>query len=270
MQFEVIDLKEKVGSEVRVSIADLLTPTVATRIRELLQQRGVLVFRRLALTEEQQITLTRLMGALREEGNKGVLKITIDPKLNAKAAYLKGSFFWHMDGTHDDIPPFASLLTGLTLSAEGGQTEFANTYASYEALPQQTKDRIAGLRAIHSIESSMRKAGVEPDEASVAYWRSLPDKPHPLVWTHETGRKSLVIGVHASHIDGMDRAEGEALIEELMERTTHPDFVYRHEWEVGDLLMWDNTGVMHRVEPYADDSGRLMRRTTLMGTEAIG
>lgn len=270
MPFEVIGLKEKVGSEVRVGIADLLTPVVATQIRELLQQRGVLVFRRLALTEEQQLTLTRLMGTLREEGDKGVLKITIDPKINAKAAYLKGSFYWHMDGTHDDVPPFASLLTGITLSTEGGQTEFANTYAAYEGLPQATKERIDGLRAIHNLESSMRKAGAERDEASVAYWRSLPDKAHPLVWTHETGRKSLVIGVHASHIESMERAEGEALLEELMSWATQPQFVYRHEWEPGDLLMWDNTGVMHRVEAYAEDSGRLMRRTTLMGTEAIG
>lgn len=270
MVFEVIDLKEKVGSEVRVEVADLLTPAVATRIRELLQQRGVLAFRQLSLSQDDQVQLSGLMGTLREEGEKGVYKITIDPKVNAKAAYLKGSFFWHMDGTHDDLPPFASLLTGITLSAQGGQTEFANTYAAYEALPQATKDRIANLRAIHSVECSMRKAGVEGDEASVAYWRSLPDKPHPLVWTHETGRKSLVIGVHASHVEGMERAEGEALLAELMEFATQPQFVYRHEWLPGDLLIWDNTGVMHRVEPYSIDSGRLMRRTTLMGTEAIG
>jgi alpha-ketoglutarate-dependent taurine dioxygenase len=269
MKFEVINLKENVGSEIKVEVEDLLTPAVAEQMRLILQQRGVLVFRQLSLTEEQQLTLSRLMGTVREEGNKGVLNITIDPKLNAKAAYLKGSFFWHMDGTHDDVPPFASLLTGITLSAEGGQTEFANTYASYEALPQEIKDRIDNLRAIHSIEASMRKAGAVADEASVAYWRSLPDKPHPLVWTHEGGRKSLVLGIHASHVEAMDRAAGEALLQELMERTTQPQFVYRHEWQPGDMLIWDNTGVMHRVEPYAEDSGRLMRRTTLMGTEAI-
>lgn len=269
MKLDVVNLKDKVGSEVHVEVADLLTQEVASQVRELLQKRGVLAFRQLGLTVEQQLELSRLMGTVREEGDKGVLKITIDPKINPKAAYLKGSFYWHMDGTHDDVPPFASLLTGITLSAEGGQTEFANTYAAYEGLPQPTKDRIEGLRAIHSMEASMRKAGAEPTEAAVAYWLSLPDKPHPLVWTHETGRKSLVIGIHASHIEGMDRAEGEALLEELMAWATQPQFVYRHEWQPGDLLIWDNTGVMHRVEPYAEDSGRMMRRTTLLGIEAI-
>lgn len=269
MKLDVIDLEDQVGSEVRVAVADLLTPAVAAQVRELLQQRGVLVFRQLGLTAEQQLQLSRLMGTLREEGDKGIYKITIDPKVNAKAAYLKGSFYWHMDGTHDDVPPFASLLTALALSAEGGQTLFANTYAAYAGLPLATRDRIDRLRAIHSVETSMRKAGAEPTEDSVAYWRSLPEKPHPLVWTHETGRKSLVIGIHAAHIEGMERGEGEKLLEELMAWATQPQFVYRHEWQPGDLLIWDNTGVMHRVEPYAEDSGRLMRRTTLLGIEAI-
>src|SRR5690606_19759012 len=159
------------------------------------------------------------------------------------ADYLKGSFLWHMDGTHDDTPVFASLLTGRKLSAVGGQTHFANSYAAYEALSPEMKERIADLKVLHSVKASMIRAQVEPTEAHVAYWETIPDKVHNLVWTHEGGRKSLVIGCHASHVVGMERAESDALIEELMAWVTQPRFTYRHEWTVGDLLIWDNTGV---------------------------
>jgi alpha-ketoglutarate-dependent taurine dioxygenase len=269
MSFQAIELKEQIGSEIRADVQTLLRPEVAAEIRALLQQRGVLVFKRLELSDEQQVSFAGLLGRLRDEGQKGILKITLDQSANARADYLKGSFLWHIDGTQDDVPVFASLLSGRVLSATGGQTEFASSYAAYEALPQDFKRRIDGLRVVHSVETSMRRAGVELTEANLAYWRSLPDKTHKLVWTHASGRKSLVIGCSASHIEGMDQEQGRQLLQELVERATQPQFVYRHEWSVGDLLIWDNTGVMHRAEPYPLDSGRMMHRTTLQGEEAF-
>ena len=269
MSFEVINLKDNVGSEIRSDANTLLTPEVAAEVRRLLVARGVLVFKELHLEDEQQVALAELLGTVREEGERGIFKITLDKKANAKADYLKGSFLWHMDGTHDNVPPFASLLTGITLSQTGGQTLFANSYAAYEALPQETKDRIDGLKVVHSLQVSMSRAEIEPTEENVAYWKSVADKTHSLVWTHETGRKSLVIGCHASHVVGMDKEESQALLQELLDWTTQPRFVYTHEWTPGDLLIWDNTGVLHRAEPYAIDSGREMHRTTLMGEEAF-
>src|SRR3546814_15279176 len=100
----------------------------------------------------------------------------------------------------------------------------------------------------------MRRAGIEPTEANLRYWRGIPDKAHNLVWTHKSGRKSLVIGCHASHIADMDVEEGRKLLDELLAWTTQPRFIYRHEWSVGDMLIWDNTGVLHRAEPYPADS----------------
>lgn len=269
MPIETIELKKCVGSEVCIDVQSLLTPEVGKQLRDLLVERGVLVFRGLHLDDEQQATLARLLGTLREEQGASIFKITLDKKVNAGADYLKGSFLWHIDGTHDDVPPFATLLTGRVLSESGGQTEFASSYAAYEALPQQTKYRIAALKVVHSFEVSMRRAGVEATEENIAYWRSFPDKVHNLVWTHKSGHKSLVIGCHASHIQGMDKKEGRALLQELLEWTTQPQFVYRHEWTPGDLLIWDNTGVVHRVEPYPVDCGRVMHRATLMGEEAF-
>lgn len=102
-----------------------------------------------------------------------------------------------------------------------------------------------------------------------AAWARFPDKIHPLVWTHRSGRKSLVLGSSASHIVDMDIEEGRALLDELLAWATQPKFVYRHEWPMGDLVIWDNTGCMHRVEAYPPDSGRMMHRTTLIGEEAI-
>lgn len=269
MSIEVHPLAERIGSEVRADPESLQNPAVAAALRKLLKERGVLVFRKLNLSDEQQVGLAWRMGKLREEGEDFIQKITLDKRLNTRADYLKGSFNWHMDGTHDDVPVFASLLTGRKLSAIGGQTEFANSYAAYEELPEATKARIEDLKGVHSVEVSMRRGGVEETPENLAYWRSLPDRAHNLVWKHESGRKSLVIGCHASHIEGMDKGEGRALLEELLAWATQPRFVYRHEWSVGDMLIWDNTGVLHRVEPYPLDSGRVMHRTTLMGEEAF-
>ncbi|MEW9856370.1 TauD/TfdA dioxygenase family protein [Novosphingobium sp. M1R2S20] len=262
-------LTPEIGASIEGSPTDLLQPEAARQLRDLLRERGVLVFKELNLTNEQQVELARLLGTVREEGEANIFKISIDPRVNPGADYLKGSFLWHMDGTHDDIPVFASLLSGRKLSSVGGQTEFANSYAAYEALSPEMKERIADLRVVHSFETSMSRAGVEPTEAHVAYWKSIPTKVHKLVWTHEGGRKSLVIGCHASHVVDMDRAESDALLGELMAWVTQPRFIYRHEWSVGDLLIWDNTGVLHRAEPYPLESGRMMDRTTLMGEEAF-
>lgn len=267
MAITALNLTERIGSQVSGDFDELLC--AGARLRELLLERGVLVFRALGLSAEQQIALARSLGTVREEGEKGVYKITLDRNANARADYLKGSFLWHIDGTHDDVPPFATLLTGITLSPVGGQTEFANSYAAYENLPGDTRARIAGLRVVHSVETSMTRAGIEATADNLAYWRSLPDKTHHLVWTHRSGRKSLVIGCHASRIDGMAGTESEGLLQELLEWTTQPAFKYRHEWTPGDLVIWDNTGVLHRAEPYPLDCGRLMHRTTLVGEEAF-
>lgn len=268
MPFEALALTDRIGSEIRADVASLLSAPAAAEVRRILIERGVLVFREIHLTDAQQVILAGLIGTLRDEGEKNIFKIALDSNA-AHGDYLKGSFHWHMDGTHDKVPVFASLLSGRRLSQVGGQTEFANSYAAYEELPPAMKARIAGLKVVHSVEVSMRRAGVAATAENLAYWRSITDKVHNLVWTHDSGRKSLVIGCHASHIVGMDEADGAALLQELLEWATQKRFVYRHEWTEGDMLIWDNTGVLHRAEPYPMDSGRIMHRTTLLGEEAF-
>src|ERR1043166_5192178 len=196
-------LSERIGTEVRATDPEaLLNTETAAELRRRLMDRGVLLFKRIDLTDEQQVRLAGLLGNVRDEGVNGIFKVTIDPKVNKAGEYLKGSFLWHMDGTHDDIPVFASLLSGRRLSDEGGETEFANSYQAYEQLPEAMKERIAGLKVVHSVGYSMTQAGLPPPPGYRLNQPHPADKVHSLVWTHENGRKSLVIGCHAPHVAG--------------------------------------------------------------------
>jgi alpha-ketoglutarate-dependent taurine dioxygenase len=193
----------------------------------------------------------------------------MDVNENAQADYLKGAFYWHIDGTMDPLPNLAAMLSARRLAPMGGETEFANTYAAYDDLPESEKKSFEKLRVVHTFESSQRVVTPNPSPQLKAIWDTYAPKTHPLVWTHRSGRKSLVLGVTISHIEGMGETESRDLIDQLMEWTTQPKFVYRHTWTLGDLVIWDNTGVMHRAMPYALDSGRMMHRTTLLGEEPL-
>jgi len=125
------------------------------------------------------------------------------------------------------------------------------------------------LRVVHSLEASQRRITPDPTPEQVARWRSRPTHEHPLVWTHRTGRKSLVLGASADCVVGMDLDEGRALLAELLERATVPENVYSHMWSVGDTVIWDNRGVLHRAAPYDPTSSRELLRTTVLGDEPI-
>ena len=122
---------------------------------------------------------------------------------------------------------------------------------------------------MHTIEASQRLHNPDPTPEEVELWRRRPAKEHPLVWTHRSGRKSLVLGATADHVAGMDLDEGRALLADLLDRATTPDRVYRHEWTLGDVVIWDNRGVLHRACPYDPTSPRDMHRTTFAGDEPI-
>ena len=193
-----------------------------------------------------------------------------DPTMSASAEYLKGAFFWHIDGASDDIPSKATLLSAHVLSESGGETEFASCYAAYDDLSDEEKERYGLLRVVHSFERSQLLLKPDASDEERAAWRERrPDKVHPLVWRHRTGHCSLVLGVSALRVEGMDLEEGQALLAELLERSTRPEHVYRHEWGLGDLVIWDNRGVLHRAAPYDPSSGRDMHRTSLVGDEPI-
>ena len=265
--FTAVDLTPRIGSEIRADVATLLSGAKAPEIRRLLEERGVLAFREIHLSDAEQVAFTKTLGQIVDEGENHIYKITMDTGENAMADYLKGAFYWHIDGTNLDVPIFASILSGRRLSATGGETEFSNTYAAYDDLPESERKEIDDLKVVHLLEASQRYWKPEPTWAELRAWQRMPPKALPLVWKHRSGRKSLVLGATASHVEGMDLRAGWALLVRLRDWATQPQFVYRHEWKLGDLVIWDNTGTMHRAMPYPLDSGRMMHRTKLHGEE---
>jgi alpha-ketoglutarate-dependent taurine dioxygenase len=269
-QLDIVDLAPRIGSEVRTDVDTLLGGTASATIRSTLEQRGVVFFRGLDIDDDQQVAIAKTLGSIPEnEGQGGIYKISLDKNVNQRAEYLKGSMFWHFDGSLQPYPNLATLLRAITLSDAGGETEFCNTYAAYDDLPQDDKDAIAGLRVVHSAERSQYYVRPEMSYDEISFWQKSPTKSCPMVWTHQSGRKSLLLGATADYVEGLPVEKSRALLARLRDWATQPQYVYRHEWQVGDLLMWDNTGTMHRVLEYPADSGRLMHRTILAGEEPL-
>jgi alpha-ketoglutarate-dependent taurine dioxygenase len=270
------DLAPAIGVEFSgLSGAQLVDRTVADDCLAALEARGVVVYREANLDDDELVAFSRLLGEVlilpmgTEADHPEISKITRDPAKSSLAAYREGTFHWHIDGTTDDVPTKATLLTAREVSDEGGDTEFANTYAAYEALPEDEKAALAGVRARHSFAAAQLLVQPSPTPSERAAWDRAPVREHPLVWTRGDGRRSLLIGATAGEVVGRSPSEGRALLDRLLEWATQPRFVLRHRWRRGDLVIWDNTGMLHRALPYSATSRRLMHRTTLAGEEAV-
>lgn len=269
MTFQTTDLTPLIATRIDTDKATLLSGERAGELRNLLEQRGVLIFKEIHMTDDEQRTFAETIGTPTDIGERGVHKISLDVSVSAMAHYLKGTILWHFDGWNDATPARGTVLTGRVLSEIGGQTDFSNAYAAYEELSDEQKARFADLKVAHTMEGTQRGVHAVVTPEMEADWANFHIHRHPLVWTHESGRKSILLGSSADWIEGMDRAESDALLAELKAWACQPRFVYRHEWNVGDMIVWDNCGVLHRVEPYPANSGRVMHRVTLDGEETI-
>ncbi|WIM88212.1 TauD/TfdA family dioxygenase [Candidatus Mycobacterium wuenschmannii] len=275
----IAKLTDSVGAEViGLEPATLAhDDSVGQSVLDALEDNGVLVFRGLQLDPAAQVTFCRHLGEIDHSSDghhpvPGIYPITLDKSKNASAAYLKATFDWHIDGCtplDDACPQKATVLSALQVAERGGETEFANSYAAYDALTEDEQTRYSSVRVVHSLEASQSRVYPNPTPEQVERWRSRRVHEHPLVWTHRSGRKSLVLGASADYIVGMDRDAGRALLDDLLSRATLPDKVYRHTWSIGDTVIWDNRGVLHRAAPYDPDSQREMLRTTVLGDEPI-
>ena len=264
---------ETVGAEVLdVDVDRLLNDEeVPEAIVETLEENGALLFRGLHIDDEAQVAFCRRLGEVVAVPGHPIPEITVvslNPE-NSLAQYLQGAFLWHLDGTMDAIPSKASVMTAHATAESGGDTEFASTYAAYDDLSADERERYADLRVVHTFEATQRRIYPDPTPVQLADWDTRPPRTHPLVWEHLSRRRSLVIGATASHVDGMDREEGGALLDHLLARATAPGRVFRHSWSVGDTVIWDNRGVIHRACLYDSGSPREMHRTTLVGEEPI-
>ena len=276
MTVTATDLAPAIGVEIAgLSGAQLVDRSVADYCQAALDARGVVVYREANLDDDQLVAFSRLLGEVAilpmgtEADHPEISKITRDPSQSSLAAYREGTFFWHIDGTSDEVPNKATLLAAREVSDEGGDTEFANTYAAYDALPDDEKAALAGVRVVHSLAASQLLVYPDPTPSQRAAWDRAPVREHPLVWTRRDGRKSLVIGATAGSVVGRPDDEGRVFLDRLLDWATQPQFVLRHRWRRGDLVVWDNTGMLHRAQPYSATSRRLMHRTTLIGEEAV-
>lgn len=276
MDIRVEPIKPALGAVVHCDKATFLSEGFAQQVLDLLDKHTALVFPQLGLTDAEQLAFTDQLGDRvnftntipgGDEAMQDVYTITLDPDINDEPEYVVGSMFWHADGICSDIPPpKATLLSCKTPPNKGGQTEFCSTIAAWEALPEEEKRDLEGLRVVHSVQAAVREIAKPEDLNPV---RRDMKHEHPLVWTHEDGRKSLLIGCHADYIVGMDKGQSRALLARLLEWAAQPEFSCRHTWSQGDFAIWDNTGSLHRALPYAPNSGRVMHRTTVAGCEAV-
>jgi alpha-ketoglutarate-dependent 2,4-dichlorophenoxyacetate dioxygenase len=283
MAIELTPLHSTLGAEVRgVDLTRPVMPEVFAEIDAAFNRHGVLVFPEQPVTDEQQLAFSRLFGPLEVNPNYAGAKMRLRldvadiSNLDAEGQVLArddrrnlfniGNQLWHTDSSFKRVPAKCSLLSARELPAVGpmggGETEFADLRAAWDALPAARQCQLDGLVVEHSIFRSRGQIGFADFNDEI--FRELPPVPQALVRHHPaSGRTSLYLASHASHIIGWPVEEGRALIEELIAFATQPQFVYRHRWTVGDLVMWDNRCTMHRGRPYDDTQRRVLHRTTV-------
>ena len=279
--FDVRPLADVAGAEVLgLDLAQPLDETVRGEILAAFLEHHVLVFRGQRLSGEDQLAFTTRFGELEEhvgrlhDGRKPPLLHVVsnldpDGRPTAKP-HTSGNYHWHTDKSYHEVPSLATLLYAAELPPAGGDTLFANMHLAWEALPEERRRGLRGLRVVHSWEASRRNTGNRP--ATDEERRERPPVVHPLVRVHpETGRESIYLGCHTSHIVGMGEAEGKARLDELLAFATASRFVYRHEWQEGDLVMWDNRCLLHRADANYDMSRirRVLHRTVVKGKPPI-
>lgn len=264
-----------------VELRKPLDSATVRAIDEAMDKYAVLVFRNQPLTEAEQVALARHFGPLDaglrkatgaptrfgydeliDIGNvalDGEVAQTSDQKLIGQLA----NQLWHSDSSFQDLPVKYSMLSAVTVPAEGGQTEWCDLRAAWDELPAETKRLVEGRTARHFAFHSRILLG--DDKYNQTQLKRFPPVERPLVQVHPgSGRKVLFPSAHIDRVSGMSVPEGRLLVAELLEHTTQPKFVYRHTWRAGDYVMWDNRATLHRGRRYDLSLRRDLRRTTTL------
>jgi alpha-ketoglutarate-dependent 2,4-dichlorophenoxyacetate dioxygenase len=267
-----------------VTEVDLSAPMTEEEFREIheaFERYGVLVFPNQPLSDDQQLEFTRRFGPVEAAPNYAgkalrlrneftdISNLDSEGKLldsdDRLTRYNLGNQLWHTDSSFKAVRAKCSLLSAREIPESGSATQYADMRSAYEALPEERKRQLEGLVAEHSIAHSRRLTGFDSFNDEVS--SSLPPVPQRLVDHNEDGRSNLFLASHASHILGMPVEEGQALLAELIDFATQDQFVYTHDWTVGDLVVWDNRRTMHRGRPYDMTQRRVLHRTTVSDVE---
>jgi alpha-ketoglutarate-dependent 2,4-dichlorophenoxyacetate dioxygenase len=267
-----------VGEVTGIDLAAALTPDTARAFDDAVNRYAVLVFPGQSLDDDHLLALGRLLGEVEPPRNHRVVRrlkhaeladisnLDADNKLRSRDDHRRldslGNRLWHADASFRPVPGALSMLFAHVVPPVGGETEFADLRAAHDALPADMQETIEGLVAEHSIFHSRGQLGfTDYNEEERA---ALPSVRHRLVRVHPgSRRKTLYMGAHASHIVGWPMPEGRLLLRDLMEHATQREFVYRHSWRAGDLVVWDNRCTLHRGRAYDDATyPRDLRRVT--------
>jgi alpha-ketoglutarate-dependent 2,4-dichlorophenoxyacetate dioxygenase len=276
-------LQERFAAEVTgVEVRTVHNPSELGSIREAMDRFAVLVFRGQPLGDAEQLAFAeRFDGKLHTRTGAAVLRksrfgndaLTDISNVDENGELMQGSDrrrmyglgnrLWHTDASFEDPPGRYSMLHARVIPAVDADTEFADMRAAYDELDSTMKAKLEGLKVHHSIAYSRATLGFEFSEEERA---KLQGAVHPLVRTNpRTGRRSLYLASHASHVVGWPVPEGRLLLRDLTEHATQPRFVYRHSWRAADLVIWDNLATMHRGRPFDDSAHpRELRRVTTL------
>jgi alpha-ketoglutarate-dependent 2,4-dichlorophenoxyacetate dioxygenase len=267
---------------------DLRKPLDAGTIAEIdaaMDKYAVLVFRDQPLDQGEQIAYSKQFGPLdaglrkatgaatrfQHEELIDIGNVALDGSVaapdNKKLIGVLANQLWHSDSTFQDIPVKYSMLSAVVVTEVGGETQWADLRAAWDALPPKTQKEIEGLSAWHSAFHSRIWLG--DDKYTEEQLTRFPPVERPLVHVHPgSGRKVLFPSVHCTHVSGMSVPQGRLLVAELIEHATQPQFVYTHHWRAGDYVMWDNRATLHRGKRYDLSARRDLRRTTTLERSA--
>ncbi len=281
VDLKIQTLHPALGAEVvGLDLAESMDDETFQAIRDAWMKHLVLAFPNQTLSEEQQITFSQRFGAL-EEHHQDIIKSRSSPQIfrvsnvndegnmmpsdHPSVAQISLAQRWHTDSSYRAVPSMGSILHGIEVTKVGGETCFSNMYMVYDALNPATKRRITGCRARHDFGHLTKLAPVKPLTESER--QAMPPVWQPMVRKHPwTGRPSLFISpIYNDAIEGMNDDEAAELLTELTEFAGREEFVYRHRWTQGDVVMWDNRCTMHRVTPYDLNLRRVMHRNTVVG-----
>ena len=262
-----------------IDLREAIDAATVCDIDAAMDRHAVLVFRDQRLSEDEQLAFTARFGPM-DPGRH--LAVRQHRRVRAEFADVSNldeagrvadrnhrrilsnmaTRLWHTDSSYKQPAAKFSLLYCSAIPEWGGETEFADMRAAYDALPERLRDETEGRSAEHYVHHSRATLGFAPSPEEIA--GALPPVIWPLVRTHAgSGRKLLYIGAHATHVVGLSLPEGRVLLSDLLEHATQRQFVYRHEWRPGDLVMWDNRAVLHRGRRYDLAQRRDMRRSTV-------
>lgn len=278
-------LTDSFGVEVSgVPLADIAPSGCFDELRALFEDHSALLFREQDFSDEAHMELAHAFGPIedrkadeRKDGDAfeipKVTNIRADSSLaddmDMHRLHLEANFQWHSDSTFMSRPALTNILTARVVSTEGGATELASTRAAWAAMPKAMRAKVRDRGIWHHY--SVSRAKISPELAKhpmfnkwpAAHWRSL--------WTNPVNnRDALYIASHAYAVDGYDDADGAALLEELIDFCTQPQFTYAHDWRVGDVLIWDQRAVLHRGRPWPEDQPRTLSSICVSATDADG